>query len=548
MKIFILHIFIITILLIHLGCASNPVKKEMVEVQAKSPTLKTAVIELPKDEFEEINKYAYDHYVFGLILESDNPPDIYGAADHYKQALQYHPNSYQIRYSLADAYFRLRQPQDALEVLSVIQPVDANVYNLKGRSFIILGMADSAQYSFTELAKMDPNSGIAYHYLSQLYRNNNQIDSLIWSYENLARLIPNNYQYWQELGKLKAQKGEYAEAKESFQKSLQASSENENLLSYVGLAEMYKVEERYDSALQVYMEAIKVSPDNIPLNADISMLYAQVDSFPEAIPYARKVVEFMPEDNLYLRRFGIICYGADSMATADSVFTVLVNRGERDPINHFYLGRIAINREDYRIAVEEFKILTQLADTVVGNWLDLGYAYRKTDDLSHEILTYKTGINAMQNEVDSLKLLFALGAVYERADMFDSSAAAFELILVKEPDNHQALNYLGYMLADLGQDLDYALKLIRKAVDLSPDNAAYLDSYGWVYYKLEDYDKAIKYLKQAVALQNDPVLFDHLGDAYFEKGEHEQAGVWWKKSLELDPENQEVKEKLEKKE
>ena len=77
-----------------------------------------------------------------------------------------------------------------------------------------------------------------------------------------------------------------------------------------------------------------------------------------------------------------------------------------------------------------------------------------------------------------------------------------------------------------------------------PENAAFLDSYGWVFYRQGKYKKAVEYLKKAVSLDSDPVIFDHLGDAYKAKGDTAQARTWWQKALELSPEDEAIKQKL----
>ena len=213
----------------------------------------------------------------------------------------------------------------------------------------------------------------------------------------------------------------------------------------------------------------------------------------------------------------------------------MVNSGEEQSINHFYLGRIAALREEYDIAVEEFKIVTQLADTVAENWLDLAFAYRKLEDTASEIQTYKHGLARVKDEQSAEKLLFTLGAAYERSNMFDSAIAIFNTLVIEKPENHQALNYLGYMLADKGVELMRAKELIEKALELAPDNPAYLDSYGWVFYRLGEYKKAKKYLEQAAGLTKDAVIFNHLGDAYDALGDTKKAEEWRGKALELDP-------------
>ena len=94
------------------------------------------------------------------------------------------------------------------------------------------------------------------------------------------------------------------------------------------------------------------------------------------------------------------------------------------------------------------------------------------------------------------------------------------------------LNYLGYMLADKGIRLPEALKMIRKAVELEPMNGAYLDSLGWVYFKLGQYELAEDNLRQAVERdQTDPTVHDHLGDLYEKTGRIRLAAAQWELSL-----------------
>jgi tetratricopeptide (TPR) repeat protein len=118
------------------------------------------------------------------------------------------------------------------------------------------------------------------------------------------------------------------------------------------------------------------------------------------------------------------------------------------------------------------------------------------------------------------------------------------------------LNYLGYMLADQGQKLPEALKLIREAVEQDPQNGAYLDSLGWVYFKLGQYPEAEENLRKAnERINTDPTIHDHLGEVYEKTGNLKMAVAQWERSLteyahslaaDADPEDvQKVQHKLE---
>jgi tetratricopeptide (TPR) repeat protein len=94
------------------------------------------------------------------------------------------------------------------------------------------------------------------------------------------------------------------------------------------------------------------------------------------------------------------------------------------------------------------------------------------------------------------------------------------------------LNYLGYMLADRGTRLDEALGYIRRAVALDPQNGAYLDSLGWVYYKMGNYELAEENLRRASErMGDDPTIHDHLGELYMKTGRLKLAASNWERSL-----------------
>jgi Tfp pilus assembly protein PilF len=133
---------------------------------------------------------------------------------------------------------------------------------------------------------------------------------------------------------------------------------------------------------------------------------------------------------------------------------------------------------------------------------------------------------------DRVYLLFLRGESAERQKHFDPAEQLFKQVLELDPSNAMTLNYLGYMLADKGIRLPEALKMIRKAVDQEPMNGAFLDSLGWVYFKMGQYELAEDNLRQAVERdQSDPTVHEHMGDLYEKTGRIRQAAAQWERSL-----------------
>jgi tetratricopeptide (TPR) repeat protein len=144
---------------------------------------------------------------------------------------------------------------------------------------------------------------------------------------------------------------------------------------------------------------------------------------------------------------------------------------------------------------------------------------------------------------------FYLGASLERLGRVDEAIDHLERSVELDERNPAALNYLGYLLADKGVRLLEAKIFIEKALAMDPKNGAYLDSLGWVYYRLSDYDKAKEYLESAVnnmdrkEIEN-YLIYDHLGDVYSKLGMRLEAHEAWEKALEL-KNVEEIKRKIE---
>jgi tetratricopeptide (TPR) repeat protein len=139
---------------------------------------------------------------------------------------------------------------------------------------------------------------------------------------------------------------------------------------------------------------------------------------------------------------------------------------------------------------------------------------------------------------DDVSVPFQRGALYERTKDYDRAESAFRAVIAREPRHAQALNYLGYMLAERGERLDEAVALIDKALAIDPDNGSYLDSLGWAYYKLRRHEDARKYLSRAAEqLPSNSVVQEHLGDALAALGRHADAIAAWQRALAGDRES-----------
>ncbi len=176
-------------------------------------------------------------------------------------------------------------------------------------------------------------------------------------------------------------------------------------------------------------------------------------------------------------------------------------------------------------------------------FLYLGTAYFRAKEYDRAAQTLQEGLTLDDKQKD---LHFQLGVVFEKQQKFEDAVRQFRQVITLDPKHAEAYNYVGYMYAERGQNLDEAVTMIGKALALEPENGYFIDSLGWAYYQQGRYAEALRELKRAAATaKEDPVIFEHLGDALIKNGFDEDAAAAWEKALQLDPAADGVKKKLE---
>ncbi|MGH6875467.1 MAG: tetratricopeptide repeat protein [Aestuariivirgaceae bacterium] len=139
------------------------------------------------------------------------------------------------------------------------------------------------------------------------------------------------------------------------------------------------------------------------------------------------------------------------------------------------------------------------------------------------------------------------GIAYERSQQWDKAEVDFRKSLALLPDQANVLNYLGYSMVDKRVNLTEALQMIRKAVELKPNDGYIVDSLGWAHYQLREYEEAVKHLERAVELRpEDPIINEHLGDAYWRAGRRLEARFQWQHAKDNKPEKPDL-EKIQRK-
>jgi tetratricopeptide (TPR) repeat protein len=173
----------------------------------------------------------------------------------------------------------------------------------------------------------------------------------------------------------------------------------------------------------------------------------------------------------------------------------------------------------------------------------LGNLLRNNENYKDADLIYTQAINTIAKpERQHWSVFYYRGISRERLKTWPTAEADFRKALELSPDEPSVLNYLGYSLIDANLKLDEAINMVKKAVEAKPNDGYIVDSLGWAYFKLGDFEEAVVNLERAVDLRaGDPIIAEHLGDAYWRVGRKLEATFQWQHAKDNKPEPDDLK-------
>jgi tetratricopeptide (TPR) repeat protein len=270
------------------------------------------------------------------------------------------------------------------------------------------------------------------------------------------------------------------------------------------LGMIYRDQENYTAAIETFRKLLPLGDENARSGyQEIIDTYREAKEWPQATAAAKEAVQKMPEDR-------------DLRMVLDAQ---LADTGEVDSALSDVRSMLKGGPED-----REIYLRIGIIEARAKRWKEAEDALAKAEQLSTK-------------PDDKANVWFLMGDTYQRQKMFDQAEDEFRKVLSAtspaDPQSAATLNYLGYMNADRGVKLDESLNLIKQALTFDPNNGAYLDSLGWVYFKLGKFDLAEENLnKAAVHMGSDPTVQEHLGDLYQKTGRLKMAAVHWERAVE----------------
>jgi tetratricopeptide (TPR) repeat protein len=317
------------------------------------------------------------------------------------------------------------------------------------------------------------------------------------------------------------------------------------------LAESYTRTGQYEDAVKIFEDLLRDRENPEALNnrtvfmERLAGVLLELEKYDKAIDLYEEIAETNPQERYKLleayrvseRYDKGIALGKELLAeNPDDIFIGII------------YARMLADAGRKKEGAEFLYSMLQSHPNEIQIYINLSEIYRQDKRYSDAEKVLLRGEEQQKDPENIERLKFQRAAIYEQQKSFDRAERLFREILEKSPDSAQTLNYLGYMFADRGVRLDEAIKHVGKALEIDPENGAYLDSMGWAYFKLDNMENAEKYLLKAVSIvPKDSTMHDHLGDLYFKLGQLEKARDYWTEAARVgkDPEEvQKVRRKL----
>jgi len=327
---------------------------------------------------------------------------------------------------------------------------------------------------------------------------------------------------------------------------------------------------KQEQAMALIALVLMEQPDNDHLRLQYARMLVEQRKFHQAKAQFNLLLKNDPKNADILLSMGLLNIETGDLDEAAKHLQQLIDIGQKEDVSNYYLGRIAQNKEEHKIAIG-FYLKVKSGDYVFDSKLRIAGLFARLGKVDEglqqlellaekqtswphrvraylaqgEILAskqrYAEGLEmysrALQQKPDDGDLLYARALIAEKVDRIDITEADLLKLLSAQPENANALNALGYTLADRTERLEEARDYIKRAAELVPDDPAILDSLGWVSYRLGNMQDALKWLGMAFEKLEDAEIAAHYGEVLWKNNQKVEAEKVWKIGLEKNAEH-----------
>jgi tetratricopeptide (TPR) repeat protein len=479
----------------------------------------------------------------------------------------------------AQLAFETRQADKAIEAFTLWQEVEptATLPNQLLVSMLLSGgkLTEASPYVQHWLTKEEKNVGPAFVQLYALLgRMSNKVAAFEWL-SSVARPYPQVAEAHWAVAQLAQEAGNSELALSEAHRAIELRPEWEG-------AQMLEAQLLMPTDAKLALEKLKAFLQAHPASDEVRLYYAR--ALLEQKLYAESRTQFQQlfdsNGNNVEMAFAIALLSLQmgELDRAEKEFQAMLAKGKKDAgIIHYYLGQLKETKNDDESALFEYQQVRQgeyvfaarlREATLLGKTGKIKEAravlksapvtnnrQRVTITLIEAQLlrdakqpeeSYQVLSGALVNFPSDPQLLFEAAMVADKLGKVDAFEQSLRKLLVVAPEHAQAWNALGYSFLDRNVRVEEGMRLVEKAYQLEPNDAAITDSVGWGYYRLGKLDKSVEFLRKAFALNADPEIASHLGEALWNQGNKDEAMKVWQDTLKAHPDSEALRALIKK--
>lgn len=498
-------------------------------------------------------------FLQALFEEEAEGPD--RALETKRRVLALDPGFAELAIDAAHQYLRRNEVTEAISVLkdaAKARPSETGpALALSAIYLRQLRKPDLAERYAMQAIQAAPDDAAGYESAWEVYRNGPQRQKIDSLFQRASRREFAKPDFWLQMADLRlrdaALDGRTTDTEIEAVSGLleRAAADGASASELVRTADAFVLLGRVGRASELYSLALKLKPGTGEIRERLAASLIETGDTGGAIELLEEIVASNPLDIRVYDQLAKLYLQAQDLPRALSNLRQSLLLAPPEPRRYEDVVRLSLATGDFEsandLSTEAAGKFPRAVEFTLYQAISLSELKRHDEAMKAFERTLIEAPNSRPDLLDA-DFYFGYGVAAEQAGRTVKAAELFKKSIDLDPENSaRACNYLGYMWADRNENLEEAEQLIRRALSMDPNNGAYLDSLGWVFFRQGRYEEALRELLRASAAltEPDPVVYEHIGDTYEKLSRISEAVLYWQKAHQLDPENAALTAKLD---
>lgn len=531
------NINIILTLLIFSNCLQKP--PVIVEDPIQIDEVKLESKDKIKTEPNE-NVKAIAHFMDGQLFMSQGNYSM--AILEFQDALELDPMASTIIVSMAESYWKLGKARKSEELLFNalnINPDDFEAREMLANQYIFQNKHDKAIEQYRVLAEIsdeDPRYLIA---LAKLVLSQNNINESISLFIKAYEKDKSRIDILEEAANLSLRSRQLDKARSLYKQLIDFDKNNAYYLStYIDLIVMSG---DYINGIVALESLIDIEGETAERLSQLGILYYKMENIVKAKPLFIKLINMNHFDVTIMHFLSNIYLEESILDSAGIIANQIIFHHPSDPRGYLDAALAELNNENPLGAIKILEPVNKKFFNEFSIQYLLGSSYQQLEEYDKATIVLRQSLKIYP---ESRGARHTLAIASDALNYWNESDSLYEGLIASDTNDVQALNNYSYSLVERNIHLNKALEMAKKAIELEPDNAAYLDTIGWIYYKMDNIDKALSFIRKSVELDNNnAIVLEHLGDVLIAKNQIQEAIIYYLKALDIDKDNEILQQK-----